>query len=94
MLLKNNQQADGHNLVWLCKTAMRYDSAFQKWMDESAVLNKCYIETRYPTDLPLILEYQQVMDFYNMAKEMFLFICRQLDEYFDLLEEEKKYRKD
>ncbi len=48
ILLKSGLLVDGHNLTWLCKQAMRYDPKFSDWLDESAALNRCYIETRYP----------------------------------------------
>lgn len=86
ILLKTGELVDGHNLVWLCKYARRYDERFDAWLDESAALNHCYIETRYPTDLPFELEYTQVHKAYKMAQDMFLFICRQVDDYFDEME--------
>jgi HEPN domain-containing protein len=79
ILRKSNELVDGHNLTWLCKRAMRHDKSFSAWLGESASLNKCYIETRYPADLLLDLDYGQVSRYYKMAKEMYLFICRELD---------------
>ena len=73
ILLKSGVLPDGHNLLWLCRRAMRYDNAFGKWLEQSISLNRCYIEPRSPADLPLELEYGQVMDFYRMAKDMYLF---------------------
>ncbi|MGI6404245.1 MAG: HEPN domain-containing protein [Oscillospiraceae bacterium] len=80
ILLKSDVLPDGHNLPWLCKRAMRYDSTFSEWLDESATLNRCYIETRYPADLPLNLDFRQVMKYYQMAKSMYLFICEEVDK--------------
>lgn len=80
ILIKSDILVDGHNLTWLCKRAMKYDNSFHEWLSESASLNKCYIETRYPADIPLELEYNQVHRYYKMAKDMYLFICEEMDE--------------
>ena len=29
---------------------------FTEWLDESVILNNLYIETRYPTDLPVVID--------------------------------------
>lgn len=79
ILLKSDVLADGHNLPWLCKRAMRYDQTFSDWLDESTSLSRCYIETRYPADIPLELDFAQVMGYYRMAKAMFLFITAEVD---------------
>ena len=51
ILLKSDVLVDGHNLTWLCRQAKKYDKGFHQWFDESADLNQCYIETRYPADI-------------------------------------------
>lgn len=79
ILIKSDSLVDGHNLTWLCKRAMKYNKHFAQYLDESASLNKCYIETRYPADLPLELEYEQVKRYYEMAKTMYRYICEQTD---------------
>jgi len=83
ILLKSDMLVDGHNLPWLCKRAAKYDATFTDWLAQSALLNKCYIETRYPADLPLDLDYEQVQLYYGMAKEMYLFICAEVDAALD-----------
>lgn len=83
ILLKSDQLMDGHNLPWLCKRAMRYDKRFSEWLDQSAVLSRCYIETRYPADLPLDLDFAKVMEYFRMAKAMYLFICAEVDSTVD-----------
>lgn len=86
ILLNTGDLVDGHNLSWLCKKAIKLDDKFREWLDESAVLNKCYIETRYPTDLPFELEQADIIKAYKMAFDMFEFICHQVDEDADELE--------
>ena len=84
ILLRSGELVDGHNLTWLCKRAMRYDRNFSGWLSESASLNRCYIETRYPADIPLDLGYVEVTAYYQTAREMFLFICEEVDRALDL----------
>ena len=83
ILLKSDILPDGHNLPWLCKRAMRYDPIFMEWMNQSTALNRCYIETRYPADLPLELDFAQVTQYYRMAQAMYLFICAEVDNAVD-----------
>lgn len=73
VLLRTGRLLEGHNLSWLCKQAMRYHDNFSQWLDECAALNRCYIETRYPADIPLELGYPQVVNYCEMAREMFYF---------------------
>ena len=83
ILLRSGQLHDGHNLTWLCRQALRYDRKFSGWFDESAALTHCYIETRYPSDLYESFDYTRVRQAYEMAYEMFMFICSQIDAHFE-----------
>ena len=74
---------DGHNLTWLCRQAKKYDRGFHQWFDESADLNQCYIETRYPADIEREYTYKMVKNFYRMAKEMYQYIFAEIDKEFD-----------
>lgn len=86
LLLMTDRLYDGHNLSWLCKKAMKLDDFFFEWLDESVALNRCYIETRYPTDIPREFDYKELMEAYQMAMNMFIFICQQVDGEIDALE--------
>lgn len=88
ILLRSDLLVDGHNLPWLCKRAGKYDSTFLDWLGECASLSKCYIETRYPADIPLDLTQEQVLKYYQMAREMYCFIC---DEVAVSLAEKKNH---
>lgn len=88
ILLKSGELVDGHNLTWLCKRAMRYDKEFTKWLDESTRLNRCYIETRYPSDVSTDISYKRIKRYYNMAHDMYIFICEQVDDELEEREEE------
>jgi len=80
ILFKSDVLVDGHNLSWLCKKAARYNVIFRDFMDPCTALNHCYIQTRYPADLPVELDFAIVMRYYQMAREMYLFICEQVDK--------------
>lgn len=83
ILLRSGNLYDGHNLSWLCRQAARYDLKFQSFMEESALLNRCYIETRYPSDNEERIEYERVSVSYEMAYDMYMFICAQIDSHFE-----------
>jgi HEPN domain-containing protein len=80
ILFKSDQLVDGHNLTWLCKRAMRHHERFSVWLTESAALNRCYIETRYPADIPTEITYKDIRKYYHTAREMFIFICAEVDK--------------
>lgn len=83
ILLKSGSLPDGHNLIWLCRQAKKYDKGFQDWFDESVDLNQCYIETRYPADVYKEITYKHVRNSYRMAKEMYQFILKEVDREFE-----------
>ncbi len=87
ILLRSGQLVDGHNLTWLCRQAKKHHKGFQQWYDESADLNQCYIETRYPADVEKEITYKMVQDFFNMAREMYRFIFEQVDQELDRREQ-------
>jgi HEPN domain-containing protein len=94
ILLKSNILVDGHNLTWLCKQAMKYDREFAQWLAQSASLNRCYIETRYPADIPLNITKEQIGGYYEMAYEMFDFIKQEVDEINERNAAHPRQRKD
>ena len=75
LLYKSRKLLDGHNLTWLCKQAAMMDNSFIQWIDESAVLNRYYIETRYPADIPLEIDKDTMDSLMKMCGEMMDFIC-------------------
>lgn len=75
LLYKSRKLMDGHNLTWLCKQAAMMDSGFIQWIDESAVLNRYYIETRYPADIALEIDGTQMDTLMTMCEDMMDFIC-------------------
>ena len=75
LLYKSRHLLDGHNLTWLCKQAAMLDEGFKQWIDESAVLNRFYIETRYPADIPLDIDTETMTSLLDMSGAMLDFIC-------------------
>ncbi|MFA9380053.1 MAG: HEPN domain-containing protein [Acetanaerobacterium sp.] len=80
VLVASDRLVDGHNLTWLCRQALRYDRAFSQWLDESATLNRFYIETRYPADVAFTITRERIEFLCKIAREMYDFICTQVDE--------------
>lgn len=80
ILFKTHEHVDGHNLTWLCRQAIKNDKHFTEWLDESVALNRYYIETRYPADIPLELNIKKVNRAYDMANAMYRFICNEVYE--------------
>ncbi len=87
ILLRSGKLVEGHNLTWLCRQAKKHHKGFQQWFEESADLNQCYIETRYPADVDREIDYKKVQNFYTMAKDMYLFIFEQVDQELDRREQ-------
>jgi len=78
MLFKNRKLFDGHNLTWLCKQAMMMDEHFRDFLKDSVTLNKYYIETRYPADIPLDVDYETVQNLFKITSDMLDFICDEI----------------
>ena len=79
ILAKSGQALDGHNLPWLCKRAAKIDGSFFQWLDEAADLNRCYIETRYPTDIPTEISDPETARLVEMTRKLFFYIAEDLD---------------
>lgn len=75
LLYKHRKLFDGHNLTWLCKQAALTDQAFTKWIGKSTLLNRFYIETRYPADIPEEIDRQLVEEILEATEDMMDFIC-------------------
>ncbi len=78
LLFKTGRHFDGHNLTYLCRQAVACDEMFTEWLDESAALNNLYIETRYPTDLPIMIDERACRQYLSMAENMFSAIRQEL----------------
>lgn len=78
LLFKLGRHVDGHSLTYLCRLAAAADDRFAAYLADSATLNNLYIETRYPTDLPLVLSETQVQRLLLMAENIFAAIREDL----------------
>ncbi|MCX7657422.1 MAG: HEPN domain-containing protein [Oscillospiraceae bacterium] len=83
LLYKNRRLLDGHNLTWLCKQAVLSEKTFMQWLGKSATLNRYYIETRYPADIPLAINRETIEDLFASTTQMLEFICEELHFDFD-----------
>ena len=80
LLYKTGRHYDGHNLTFLCRQAARLDKRFYDYLDESALLNHYYIESRYPTDLPFVIDKKEIDTIYGIAERMFSVIKQEIYE--------------
>ena len=78
LLFKKRRLLDGHNLTWLCKQAVMMDKTFLQWLGKSAKLNRYYIETRYPADIPMDVDTETIGELMASTAEMLDFICEQI----------------
>lgn len=78
ILARTHQAVDGHNLTWLCRRAVSVDGSFREWMDESAALNRYYIETRYPTDIPTEISDEEMTRLLRMTERLFYYVADEL----------------
>lgn len=62
---------DGHNLTWLCRQAAKRAPVFQDWLEETARMNRLYIETRYPSDVELELDIPACRQIYATASAVY-----------------------
>lgn len=71
---------DGHNIIFLCRRLAKTDGDFSKWIDECVETNNYYIQTRYPPDLPLLLDRKKLDALIDDALELYTFIIRKINE--------------
>lgn len=90
LLFRNRRLFDGHNLTWLCKQAALTDGSFTVWLEKSTLLNRFYIETRYPADIMLEIGGEEITEILGAASEMLDFICRQVKFDYESYHKRKK----
>lgn len=78
LLFKRQRLYDGHNLTWLCKQAVMEEPHFRKWLEISAGLNRFYIESRYPADIPTEVNTEIMHTVFEMTADMMDFIAEQI----------------
>ncbi|MGN0587398.1 MAG: HEPN domain-containing protein [Oscillospiraceae bacterium] len=75
LLYKTRRLNDGHNVTWLCKQAALLDECFKQWLPQTTSLNKYYIETRYPADIPQDISYSDAQDMLRTTEEIMEAVC-------------------
>lgn len=78
MLNQKGYAPDGHNIIYLCKTAARDNAGFTDKLDECIELNNYYIQTRYPPDFPLDIDKAKAKKLARFAKEIYVFTLNEL----------------
>ena len=81
ILCEKGYAPDGHNIIYLCKQAMRTEPAFSDWIDECIALNNYYIQTRYPPDFPLDINKDTAVLLANFSWELYKFALNELAKF-------------
>ena len=81
VLEKKGYAPDGHNTIFLCKTAAKINNGFYDWVDECIALNNYYIQTRYPPDFPLEIDKKKAKELYIMALGIYKFTLNELAKF-------------
>lgn len=81
VLEKKGYAPDGHNIIFLCKTAAKINNGFYDWVDECIALNNYYIQTRYPPDFPLEIDKKKAKQLYIMALGLYKFTLNELAKF-------------
>ena len=84
VLFKSKKLLDGHNLLWLCRQAMKIDKSFVDFMDESALINHYYIESRYPSDFLQEISDEHMNKIILSTTEVFNTICNKIDKEYNM----------
>ena len=81
MLSQKGYAPDGHNIIFLCKTAAKINDGFFEWIDECIALNNYYIQTRYPPDFPLEINKVKAKELTVMAQNLYKFTLNELAKF-------------
>ena len=65
---------DGHNLSRLVLKAMQFEPGFQQHKKDAAFLNSYYMETRYPSDDPMIICKEDVVECMEIMERILIFV--------------------
>jgi len=70
LLQRTGRLNDGHSLVYLSREAKRRGAKIDRWMRDCAYVNQFYIETRYPADVPEVVEREDAEECCRIAEEV------------------------
>ena len=75
LLFAARQHVDGHNLTYLCRQALRLDGGFAMYLPDCARMGHYYIETRYPTDMPVKMSDEIANGVLSVAEKLYNHVC-------------------
>ena len=71
VILKHKSRlVSGHGLLYLCKLVQEIDRNFRSNAKDCAYLNQFYIETRYPSDEPMVLTSKETEECLSIARKL------------------------
>jgi len=70
MLKHKSKLVEGHSLVYLCKKASEIEFSIKQHMKNCAFVNQFYIETRYPSDIPMDVDKSEAQECIGIAEEI------------------------
>lgn len=71
VILKHKSRlVSGHGLLYLCKLVQEIDPSFRCNAKDCAYLNQFYIETRYPSDEPMVLTREETEECLSIARNL------------------------
>ena len=70
MLKKSGTLYDGHSLVYFFQNASNIDRNLRQHITDCAYVNQFYLESRYPMDVPMVIEKTDVEDCLRIAEKM------------------------
>lgn len=78
LLFKNHRLYDGHNLTWLLKQVVIQNDAFKIYLSRISQINRFYIETRYPADIPIDVDTETMNSLLQITHDILELICQQI----------------
>jgi len=70
ILKRKEELVAGHSLVYLCKIAMETDNSLKEFMKDSAYINQFYLESRYPSDIPMDINQSDAQECIEIARKI------------------------
>lgn len=74
LILKKKKFGRIHDLAALLALCGEVDKEFLDWYEQAEKLTGYYIETRYPSDIPVSYSRQEAQEAIKIAKEMIAFV--------------------
>ena len=75
LIFVSGQTVDGHNLSWLVRKACKFNSSFNRFISETAMLNRYYVECRYPSDNWETPDRAAIEHHLRVTKDLYEYVC-------------------